>query len=561
MVMKVSLRTLLHNDPLARFDRAIASSEVYDRLAEFLPPSPSPQIIGALWPFASDQPWKYWDSTTVKVALSLLEQDKARTVAAIRNRGVALNRGIENLFRPSPVVFFEESLDHTQSRGLIRLATEFLPEYLRWAEHIFGNLIEVYWSVCKRGGVDGKFDLRGATHSLSQKGLNHLLNGYEDAVRNAIAHGDFTLTGLTIDFGSINPVQYSSPDFLRLFDELCRTCNALCLGLMLFWGRNTPGAQLQGSIPLAVVTRFAAGGLNRTGLKLLGAVESHTPLAGRQLHAAVQMAMRSRTQVLGECARVATHLLEAGAEGYSRFLIEIDHGEQVSSLVIVLPGKLKELLDNDAPIELLPQTFAETQLLLFNEGQLKTRVRTWQTILSAGIKKVRLDTLKNWRDHGLWIGKGRYHLREVKNLSVQGIARIHIRAVLKNPADADDKQAVREIIYELVKAARNRFVRSRGKLLDADIPWPKRPKHVFVDLYRVDGTLRWLGGGGWLSGNLVATAERIWGRGDPVLVENAEEIYKGIRIRYTMDSEKAREALNKLVSLMADIYESRRSQA
>jgi len=335
----------------------------------------------------------------------------------------------------------------------------------------------------------------------------------------------------------------------------------LGIGLTLFWARNNPGDQFRDSIPLTIVTRLAAGGLNRTGLKLLGVVESSTALAGRQLHAAVRMSMRSRVQVLGQCARVATHLIEAGAEGYDLFSIEIDHGEQVSSLVTVMPDRLMELLQSDASIGRLHEAFPETQLLWFNESILRTRLRAWWTLLLTGIKCLHLQLLKNWQEHGFCIGKGRFRIREIENLSSQGVARIRIRAVLKNPSDAKDKQVVREIIRELVNAGRRRLVRSRGHFLDPGIPWPKRPKHIFLDLFRVGGTLRWLRGGGWPAGNVVATAERVWGNSDPVLVVNPEEIYKGIRIRYMMDAARLWEALRGVADVVTDSGNSRCSEA
>ncbi len=135
MTTNSTLRDFLLYDPLAKFDREVATIEVHNRLNQFLPSPVSSQVIGTLVPFVSERPWRYWDSEIVAAALTLLENDTARTIEAIKIRGIAVNRGVENLFRPAPIILIEESFDHKQSRGLIRLATEFLPEYLRLAEH------------------------------------------------------------------------------------------------------------------------------------------------------------------------------------------------------------------------------------------------------------------------------------------------------------------------------------------------------------------------------------------------------------------------------------------
>jgi hypothetical protein len=552
-----TVKDFLTDDPLARFDRDFAKIEVSQRFGELLP-QPAPfQVFGALLPFVTEIPWRYWDPETVKLALLLLEEDQERTIQAIKSRRIPLNRGMDNLFRPSRVIDEEKAFSQRQSLGVVRLATEFFPEYLRWVEHVFGNLIEVYWAIKKRGGVDGGFGLRGGTTLLAQQGLDYLLNGYVENIRNAIAHGNFNFTGLDIEFGDVRPDRYSVTEFLRTFDELCRTSNGLGVALILFWARNNPASRLNDSIPLSIVTRFAAGGVNRTGLTLVGAVESYTPLVGRQLHVAVRMSMQSRTLVFGECCRVAMHLLDAGAKNYERFLIEIDHGKHVNSLAVMLPKIFENILKNNEPIERLSEAFSETQLLWFNEGAWKTRLRAWHIILLTGVRHMKLDILNNWRELGLWVGKGRFLIREVENLGIQGIARLRIRAVLKNPTDAQDEHIIKEIIHEIVKTGKWRFVKSRGQFLDSGIAWRKRPSHIFVELYRVDGTLRWLSSGGWQSGNLVALAEYTRGNQDPIIVDNPEEIYKGIRIRYSMDSEKAREALHKLTKLIADIHKNR----
>ncbi len=544
---------MLH-DPVAKFDRERINTEVNDRFGKFLPSTTPDMHVGAIYPFAGEKPWRYWDTQTVETALNILEQDKERTIRAIKIRGDTLSRGMQNLFRPSPALYVETSIRSTISQGLVELATKFLPEYLRVAEHVFGNLLEVYWSVIKRKGVEGNFDLRGAIAVFQRENLEILLKGFHETVRNAIAHGNFVFTGFDIEFGIIAPETYTSSDFLRLLDDLWRTSNSLCIGLLLFWIRNNPWKDLQNEIPIAIIERFAAGGLNRIDLEILGIVESNTPLAGKQLHVAVRMSMKSRTQVFGECSRVAIHLLEAGAFEYDRFVIEIDHGEQINSMAMILPKKLMEIVENDLPLESLPEVFTDSQLLWFDESKLKVKLRLWRTLFVTGLKQTHLEILNAWRENGLWIGKGRFRIREVENTSSQGIARIRVRAVLKNPADSENINVVREVLYELAKYFRRRYIRSRESSLDSGLPWPKKPHYIFIDLFKVDGTLRWLRGGGWMGGNLVAVAEYVRGKHKPVLIDNPEEIYKGLHIRYTIDDAKAKKALHDLAKIMMDIH-------
>src|SRR5690606_25481154 len=144
------------------------------------------------------------------------------------------------------------------------------------------------------------------------------------------------------------------------------------------------------------------------------------------------MDMRQRTMVFAYTAYIARQLIEAGAEGYDRFVVQVDHGLGVSSLVIVKSKVLEGLLKDEVPADRLPEAFPDTQLLWFNESGWKTRLRGWQTILRTGLTWLRIDVLRRWHEQGIWIGKGRYRIREVELLGSQGIARVKVRAVLKN---------------------------------------------------------------------------------------------------------------------------------
>ncbi|MFC1997664.1 hypothetical protein ACFLXI_08695, partial [Chloroflexota bacterium] len=70
-----------------------------------------------------------------------------------------------------------------------------------------------------------------------------------------------------------------------------------------------------------------------------------------------------------------------------------------------------------------------------------------------------------------------------------------------------------------------------------------------------------LRGGGWRGGNLVAVAEYNRGKYEPVLVDNPEETYKGLRIRYQIDEAKAQKALHDLAKQMLEIHAKRQKNS
>ncbi|MBU1228312.1 MAG: hypothetical protein KJ698_14000 [Actinobacteria bacterium] len=553
----MAIPDLLGPDPLARLEHEVSIGRILERLRGLLPQGSEEREALVFRPFVETAPYTYWDEDAVREIVDCLEQDIPRSFSAIEKRSDELHLGLENFHRESPTTDLQEAYNHGHARDLLILANTFMPEYLRLAEHVLGNLTPAVWSARKKGGVDGKFVLKNAIALFDARGPRVLAIGYDDRVRNAIAHGEVSFTGLDIEFGSENPLRLGSLDFLRLFDNLMRTCMSLALAIHLFWLRNkTQATQLQ-DFPLSLTTAATAGAVTRGGLRLLGSIESSSPLVGRQLHVALRVDTRSRNQILLESCRVARELLDQGVVGFDRFLFEVDSGDELTSLVIILPKVLKRLLDERVLETRLPEIIADTPLIWCNEPRVITSLRAWSRILRTGLAKFGRDTLAEWHRRGLYQAKGRYVVRGVRNASVSGIARVEVRAQLLHPDYAQDTEIVAAILKDLVRLGRRRFVRSRSGQLDKGMPWPKRPSHVFVRLFRRDGPLRWLQGDGWTGGNIVAVGERVWGRRDHVLVKNPQAELGKIRVRYEMDRAEAAEALARLGRVVAEVRQER----
>lgn len=161
----MSLRRLLEADPLARVEHQEGHVALRRGFGARLP-----DVSGLpLLPFVEQAPWHYWDDAVVDECVGLLEADLDRTAAAFRVRAQALDRAFDALFRPSSWVLNEHPVTTGTPTAFVPLMTGWVPEYLRFAEHVYGNLLELPWSVAKRGGIDGTFDLRGAIHLLENR--------------------------------------------------------------------------------------------------------------------------------------------------------------------------------------------------------------------------------------------------------------------------------------------------------------------------------------------------------------------------------------------------------
>lgn len=552
-----SLSEFLMRDPLAEIEHGIAAEEVRTRMPRLFVDGRSDSELLAFRHFVELVPWRYWSTDQAEYAHRVLRKDVDRSERAIRGRANSVNIALDTLFTLGSFDLSEESWDHSRATEMVTVATELLPAYLRWTEHIFGNLLEVYWAVGKKGNEQGRFDLKSATAQLRQRGHGDLLRGYSEDVRNAIAHGEVRFSFPDIKFGAVRPTTLSSTELLRLFDDLRRTVNALAVALIDIWVelRRTDRSTGQ-DVPIALVVRIAAAGVNREGLRMIGAVESETPLAGKQLHVAVETVDKRRTLVFGNIFRIAARLVRAGAVGYDRMLFGIEQGEPVQSLVALDPMKLKELLEENAPFERLPDALDETQLLWFDESPTRVRLRIWGAAIRSGWADAKRQIYANWHEAGLYLGRGKYWLRKIENLSIAGQARVRVIGVLKDPLLENDREQIQAIVAELVKEGRKRRVRARGTFLDKGIPWRKKPRHIYVDLYKEDGPIRWLRGGGWMGGNLVAVGEKCWGKQESNLVERPEEIHRGIRLRYSIDPIAAAEVAAKLQELMNQVQET-----
>lgn len=284
---------------------------------------------------------------------------------------------------------------------------------------------------------------------------------------------------------------------------------------------------------------LAGGGIERTGLNVVGVVESEIHGLGKQLHLAVQTFSLYRPLVLLESAQLTMHLLENGGGGYARYLFDIDQGKSFSSLVIVKPNRLAALLRENAPVERLGEIFDDTPMLWYDESKFRNNLKAWKFLFKSHLKVAKEGMFAEWRKAGVVSrGRGRYLIREIKNVSAGRMPKINVTAVLRYPEDVNDRDLIREIVYSIIKKTSKVWVDPKKAGFEGDRGWVGRPKYIWLRLCRLDGTIRWLNACGWASGNLVAMAERGYGLlRRPLQIRNPEEVWRGIQIRYSMDVE------------------------
>lgn len=532
-----SLRDFLAGNRHFTADAEVRRRAVATRLGDLLPSEVPPIWALTLSVFVTERPWRYWDEETVRAALALLERDLGRTIDALQHWRQQINVGFDALFLESAAALSDEHAGMFHVRGIVELGTVFHPEYLRFAEHVFGNLLTLYWAVQRKGGVNAKFDLPRAVGELDRNALAALVNGFNDRIRNAVAHGEIVYRGTDVQYGPVVAnYQISPSEAVNTFDEIVRTSNALGFAILLFWARNHDRLKdARVRLPVRLLGWVAAASVDGHFVQFDGAYESEPGLAGRQLHLGLRLESANRAFVLLMIGTIAYQLVEFGGVEYDRFLFEVDYGRAVSGLVVVQVGSLSRLLDENADQARFGEILAGPPLLWLDEGRQRTRLRVWKAIFHTRFVLARADHRAELVRLGLAQDHGGYWVREFASTSVGGLLRARIQVVLRNPADAEDRSRLREIARLAARDARRQWVtRTVGGFMSTR-GWRAHPRQIEVRVFRVDGPVRWLGRGGWAGGNLVAIAEatpRINLRYKHVIVRQPDEVWRNIRLQY-----------------------------
>ena len=531
--MALGLRELLADDPLTRAVLQVRQWAGHDRFRQLIP-NLSDQWAAALSRFAGRTPLAFWDDPSVECAISMLEENPTRTCDAIRERGSLFDLGLGNLLVLTEADSRQKALPMGDGRKVVELATVFHPEYLRKCEHVFGNLLSVYWSVRKRGDVSGSYVVKNAISLFERSSEAVLVRGYVDEIRNAIAHGKVCFTAAGTRYGAHARSPVLLPDeFLASFDFVWRSSLALALGVLLFLARND-GVLANASVttPPSVCGILASGAVERPGLRVIGAFASEVPKIGRQLNVVTENSFKARAMVILDALRLTRRLQEAGATGFSRFLVESHHPWGTPSLVLVSPSRLQRLIDEHASVDRLMESLIDTPMVWEDESQFATRCKAYPLIARSQLRVAFMSVRRSLRP----VRQLGVVVKHIRNASVRPTARVEVVLVLEEPN--------RDVTSEELDAVLLSFCRRYSRHLVKDNPGRfttrrctrRLPSYVWIRLYRNDGTLRWLARDSVKEGNLLAAAERIRGKDNkPVLVRDPEKIISGVRIRYSHD--------------------------
>lgn len=541
-----TLREFIESNPLGSAEIEAKRQDGLTFFGDFLPSSTNPLWFRLLSKFTKEIPLRYWEKATIERALSVLEIDVSRTINALMAWKSQVGIGFDYLFRRASIERYEEDLSTFTAADLLLLANEFHPEYLRRCEHIFANLIVLYWAVLKKGSVNADFDITKAESLLKSKGCGELLSGYDSRVRNGIAHGQVRLGLSDIQYGdSRHSYKLQDDEFLYIFDTLWRTSNSLAIAILLFIARNHSSFLTLNNnlLPTGIISLIAAAETEREGLLVKGVIESEIR-SGHQLYILIETIFNKREAILLECAHIALRLLDAGATGYNRYVFGLHKG----SMVTILPEKLTAL-QNEPYMRF--SEILESELIWTHESVLENRIKALKIAFLSNTKRLWQKFIAEQQSKGLFLATNRYYVKKVKNSSAGGKARAHAFVTLRFPSDANNPDIIRKIIQDVVnKARRKRLETNPSNFFKKRRNWRKHPEYIWVSVYQYEGVTRWVVYGGWLRRNLIAMAEKIYdSKSEPVFVKKLDETWKGIRLQYSIDLDAAAKSFAEILKL------------
>lgn len=517
---------------MVRFEGELRKEAVLQRFGSSLVGLEEEPWSLSLFDFVNTRPFKYFDDDLVQSVLDFYEKNSTQAVAAIESLDRELTHAVHALVTPGPSWDAEHLPSLSSPSDYAELEQVWFPEYQRYAEHAFNHLINCPLSVFAqlRSRQYCGQTLTNRAESLGKLGFRPLVEGFRGAVRNAISHGNTEFAVAAIRFVDRKATEELTPgEFLHLFDELVAACHALTLGLLLFIARNT--SLFSGrSIPLGA-TLLALRGAGSYGRLTVERLIPMEVLGGRQQLAVICSApMPSQTMQTFEALYLAARAQDFGATSFERIALTFDTGHATSGSIFLDASKLAKLRRDGGPAEALGEV-VETSMLWHDSSNLARRIHVAGMSLRIGLAQAGLEVRRRWAESGVTPLRLRYSIRHVQNKSAEALRRVEAIAVLRFGEDPSGEDLYR-IARQVVRRLRRRPIASAGLKGTGSIR--RRPRYVWVKLFKQDAVLRNLENPGPDNPNLVLRAEWVARRNrkQPVFVRFPTAVEGGYRFEY-----------------------------
>jgi len=439
----------------------------------------------SLYSFTTNKPLNFFANEVVDQCLAFFNANRDWAIEGIIEKSTAISIAFNSLTKQSQVWDKNDEIKLFKPNDFIELETIWNPEYVRYTESIFNNLIEPVMFVLGKIRSKNYSDCTLATKIERLNGLNYdfMTKGVNTTVRNSIGHGSYKFYLDKIVYEDKKTVIPLDPDqFSELFDNLVETCNSIALALILFVCNNVSAFLDRGveTIPFTLKHLAIEGFTCTKDFQLTGMVESQGVGSDSQLNISCRTSFRSVFLQLIEITYLCWSTILFVGKQYTKLFISIDCGSKVDSICRVDSIEFRKAVKLTGEIS-GPPDFIEVSLFWTDDPRILRR-------FSRSINKFRLmcrHFTSNYgqylRENGFFKCQDIYKVSEEKSVSTSKYRMLKISCYLCNTSSISQDQTV-NIMKSIISKSKRRLLRLTNLNGNKGLPW--FPDIVTLRMYR-----------------------------------------------------------------------------
>jgi|GEM_PF-948218 len=281
--------------------------------------------------YITQRPQKLYNEQVYHQYLKFLNSyitDKSKFIVAYKEIEHDLNIAIKTLYEINNQDYHEKLVPTDSIQVINFIEKNIHYNYLSLTEsvfHKFIKLIAIQERQNRKKPISG-LDIFNCVEELAKTDFNFITSGYDNTMRNGIAHGWIVYKERDIQYKGKRgkPVELGTSIVIRMFDDMLDVCNGLCLALKVFYILNKENlTSFNLSIPKQLLIQELKAQTNAPRWQVLDCLESEIMGNRKQLNVFTKNSLRALEEVNYYAFRTAV-FAEYFAPGYDRYFFSLD---------------------------------------------------------------------------------------------------------------------------------------------------------------------------------------------------------------------------------------------
>jgi len=361
-----NLGRLIGQGPAERYslpsERAARASRIRRVFGKWLPETDTDLVLGLL-DYVDRRPHRFFDHPCFEEALAFFNAEPAFTVESMSEEAIAksLTKAFQTIWNQGSSWTLEDRLSLDDPVDFVEFEQVWHPEYQRYAEHVFGQLITLPLRVLerKKPGKNYVGDKLGKQINLLKvRSLAKVAESCSTLIRNAISHGsvEFGHGDVTYTSEDKPPLVCTAEEFAARFDALVDACHGVAAAVLVFLAQReaSEGAVDLAGVPLGVLEPVVRGAVGVEGLTVERLIESKVSGGVPQLNVYCKTTSLHRGLHARGASRAATECQRLTGDRFTRIGVLINCGEgahasQFFDAKVLTQGRLEGLDPKGSP--------------------------------------------------------------------------------------------------------------------------------------------------------------------------------------------------------------------